>query len=214
MSLTNLRDTDKVQLDIDINAFQKMQDAYCESAHVYATCFDTSFHSITRFSGSEEAKKFFGNFITQEMMQTLVASFGDNSIENIISFDTKEPYIFLSGVAIRDDEGSLIGVMLVPCIAKELLDTTLDELSFSEELEGGDTELEDSTLLEEYFSEELDATTELLLDSSLLLKMTSEEELLAGACDELDSTDDDETEDAAFHSMSSSGYFSPCFQAT
>ena len=101
-----------------------------------------------------------------------------------------------------------------PCIAKELLDTTLDELSFSEELEGGDTELEDSTLLEEYFSEELDATTELLLDSSLLLKMTSEEELLAGACDELDSTDDDETEDAAFHSMSSSGYFSPCFQAT
>lgn len=121
MSLTNLRDTDKVQLDIDINAFQKMQDAYCESAHVYAACFDTSFHSITRFSGSEEAKKFFGNFITQEMMQTLVASFGDNSIENIISFDTKEPYIFLSGVAIRDDEGSLIGVMLVPCIAKELL---------------------------------------------------------------------------------------------
>ena len=121
MSLTNLRDTDKVQLDIDINAFQKMQDAYCESAHVYAACFDTSFHSITRFSGSEEAKKFFGNFITQEMMQTLVASFGDSSIENIISFDTKEPYIFLSGVAIRDDEGSLIGVMLVPCIAKELL---------------------------------------------------------------------------------------------
>ena len=84
------------------------------------------------------------------------------------------------------------------CIAEELLDTTLDELCFSEELEGGSTELEDSTLLEEDSSEELDAITELLLED----------------CDELDSTDDDEAEDAAFHSMSSSGYFSPCFQTT
>ncbi|OWV26522.1 hypothetical protein B7988_04990 [Fibrobacter sp. UWB1] len=53
------------------------------------------------------------------------------------------------------------------CFAEELLGTTLDELCFSEELEGG--------------------ATELLLDSSLLLRMTSEEELLAGICDELDS---------------------------
>ena len=61
------------------------------------------------------------------------------------------------------------------CFAEELLGTTLDELCFSEELEGG--------------------ATELLLDSSLLLRMTSEEELLAGICDELDSTDDDETDE-------------------
>ena len=61
------------------------------------------------------------------------------------------------------------------CFAEELLGTTLDELCFSEELEGG--------------------ATELLLDSSLLLRMTSEEELLAGICDELDSTDDDEIDE-------------------
>ncbi len=115
------RKTFKEQLDIDINAFQKMQDAYCESSHVYAVCFDTTFHGITRFSGSEEAKSFFDRFITREMMQTLVASFGDNSIENVISFETKEPFIFLNGVALRDDEGSLLGVMLIFCIAKELL---------------------------------------------------------------------------------------------
>lgn len=111
----------KEQLDIDINAFQKMQDAYCESNHVYAVCFDTRFHGLTRFSGDEEAKAFFDCFISQEMMQTLVASFGDNSIENVISFDTREPYIFLNGVALRDDEGGLLGVMLVFCIAKELM---------------------------------------------------------------------------------------------
>ena len=111
----------KEQLDIDINAFQKMQDAYCESNHVYAACFDTLFHGLTRFSGDEEAKAYFDGFVTQEMMQTLVASFGDNSIENVISFDTKEPYILLNGVAIRDDEGSLIGVMLVFGIAKDLM---------------------------------------------------------------------------------------------
>lgn len=111
----------KGQLDIDINAFQKMQDAYCESNHVYAVCFDTRFHGLTRFSGDEEAKAFFERFISQEMMQTLVASFGDNSIENVISFDTREPFIFLNGVALRDDEGALLGVMLVFCIAAELI---------------------------------------------------------------------------------------------
>ena len=55
-----------------------------------------------------------------------------------------------------------------------------DDLASFEE-DSGLTDDEDS-------SEELDAITELLLDSSLLLRMTSEEELLAGACDELDST--------------------------
>lgn len=111
----------KEQLDIDINAFQKMQDAYCESNHVYAVCFDIKFHGVTRFSGDEEAKVFFERFISQEMMQTLVASFGDNSIENVISFDIRESFIFLNGVALRDDEGTLLGVMLVFCIAAELM---------------------------------------------------------------------------------------------
>ena len=111
----------KEQLDIDINAFQKMQDAYCESNHVYAVCFDIKFHGVTRFSGNEEAKVFFERFISQEMMQTLVASFGDNSIENVISFDIRESFIFLNGVALRDDEGTLLGVMLVFCIAAELM---------------------------------------------------------------------------------------------
>ena len=54
-----------------------------------------------------------------------------------------------------------------------------DDLASFEE-DSGLTDDEDSP-------EELDATMELLLDSSLLLRMMSEEELLAGVCDELDS---------------------------
>jgi hypothetical protein len=73
------------------------------------------------------------------------------------------------------DEDDFASLEEDSCFAEELLGTTLDELCFSEELEGG--------------------ATELLLDSSLLLRMTSEEELLAGICDELDSTDDDETDE-------------------
>ena len=73
------------------------------------------------------------------------------------------------------DEDDFASLEEDSCFAEELLGTTLDELCFSEELEGG--------------------TIELLLDSSLLLRMTSEEELLAGICDELDSTDDDETDE-------------------
>jgi hypothetical protein len=65
------------------------------------------------------------------------------------------------------DEDDFASLEEDSCFAEELLGTTLDELCFSEELEGG--------------------ATELLLDSSLLLRMTSEEELLAGICDELDS---------------------------
>ena len=59
------------------------------------------------------------------------------------------------------------------CFAEELLGTTLDELCSSEEFEGGATELEESSF------EELDDFSELLL----------------GACDELDSTDDDEIDE-------------------
>ena len=59
--------------------------------------------------------------------------------------------------------------------------------TFDEEDDSDFAEDEVSALLEEDSSEELDAITELLLDSSLLLRMTSEEELLAGICDELDS---------------------------
>ena len=75
----------------------------------------------------------------------------------------------------------------------------LDELCFSEELEGGATELEDSTLLEEESSEELDVITELLL---------------LRTCDELDSTEDDETDedDSALELLDSELLENPYFE--
>ena len=86
--------------------------------------------------------------------------------ELLFAFDDEEDFA---------EEDDLASLEEDSCFAEELLDTTLDELCFSEELEGG--------------------TIELLLDSSLLLRMTSDEELLAGICDELDSTDDDEIDE-------------------
>ena len=82
-------------------------------------------------------------------------------------------------------------------IAFHAISVPFEELlfAFDDEDDSGFVEDEVSALLEEDSSEELDAITELLLDSSLLLRMTSEEELLAGICDELDSTDDDETDE-------------------
>ena len=96
----------------------------------------------------------------------------DFSDELLFAFDDDEDFAEDEDFADEDDFASLEEDS---CFAEELLGTTLDELCSSEELEGG--------------------ATELLLDSSLLLKMTSEEELLAGICDELDSTDDDETDE-------------------
>ena len=71
-------------------------------------------------------------------------------------------------------------------------DDFAEEEDFAEELLSASDD-EDAIMLEELTSsprelEEFEAISELLLDSSLLLRMTSEEELLAGACDELDST--------------------------
>ena len=82
-------------------------------------------------------------------------------------------------------------------IAFHAISVPFEELlfAFDDEDDSGFVEDEVSALLEEDSSEELDAIPELLLDSSLLLRMTSEEELLAGICDELDSTDDDETDE-------------------
>ncbi|MCR5546761.1 MAG: hypothetical protein K6F30_09845, partial [Lachnospiraceae bacterium] len=111
----------ELELNIDINAFQKMQDAFCESNHVYAMCFDTKFHELTHFSGSEENEEYFAQFVSQELRQAIVASFQDNSIENIISAEPNEPFVFFNGVAIRDDEDMLIGVMMIFGIAGELL---------------------------------------------------------------------------------------------
>ena len=111
----------ELDLNIDFNAFQKMQDAFCESNHVYAMCFDTCFRELTRFSGSEEEEDYFRRFISRELQQALVASFEDNGIENIISAEPDEPFVFFNGVAIRDDLGRLLGVMMVLGIAGELL---------------------------------------------------------------------------------------------
>lgn len=108
-------------LNVDRNAFQKMQDAFCESNHVYAVCFDTHYRELTRFSGDEVYEEYFRRFISRELQQALIASFEDNSIENVISAEPSEPFVFFTGVAIRDDLGALCAVMLVMGIAGDLL---------------------------------------------------------------------------------------------
>ena len=77
--------------------------------------------------------------------------------------------------------------------SEELLFALDDEDLASLEEDSCFAEDEDVALLEDEKPEELDAIMEPLLDLSLLLWMTSEDELLAGTCDELDSTEDDET---------------------
>ena len=91
----------------------------------------------------------------------------------ITKFDFSDELLFAFDDEDFAEDEDFASLEEVSCFAEELLGTTLDELCFSEELEGGATELEDSSF------EELDDFLELLL----------------GACDELDSTDDDEIDE-------------------
>ncbi|MCR4797043.1 MAG: EAL domain-containing protein [Lachnospiraceae bacterium] len=111
----------KDSLPIDLTAFQKMQDAFCESNRVYAVCFDTSCHEISRFSGDETQELFIRQYASVEMEQSLVASLSGDGLENIVSMDVEAPFLQLCGVAIRDDEEQLLGVMLVFAVVEELL---------------------------------------------------------------------------------------------
>ena len=83
----------------------------------------------------------------------------------ITKFDFSDELLFAFDDEDFAEEDDLASLEEDSCFTEELLDTTLDELCSSEELEGGATELED-------FSE-----------------------LLLEICDELDSTDDDEIDE-------------------
>ena len=151
----------------------------CPSASKMRTLPPCVLESVTVIPFTARLKVFCGAAITKsDFCEELLFAFDDED------FTDEDDLASL-------DEGS--------CFAEELLGTTLDELCFSEELEGGATELEDSTLLEEDFSEELDVTTELLL---------------LRTCDELDSTEDDETDedDSALELLDSELLENPYFE--
>ncbi len=106
--------------DANRQVMQSMQDLFCRSNHIYAICYGMTYNRITEFSGTQDEEAFMRRHISVEMEKTLIASFRDDDLEDVISGDSNQPYIKYKAVAIRGQSGKLLGVWLVSAIAADL----------------------------------------------------------------------------------------------
>ena len=112
MDLTNIED--KVNMfkfgDDDRNrqVMQSMQDLFCRSNHIYGVCYGLTYNKITEFSGTSDEEAYLRRHISVEMEKTLIASFRDDDLEDVISGDSNQPYILYKAVTIRGHSGKLL----------------------------------------------------------------------------------------------------------
>jgi len=124
MDLTNIED--KVNMfkfgDDDRNrqVMQSMQDLFCRSNHIYGVCYGLTYNKITEFSGTADEEAYLRRHISVEMEKTLIASFRDDDLEDVISGDSNQPFILYKAVAIRGHSGKLLGVWMISGIAADL----------------------------------------------------------------------------------------------
>lgn len=100
---------------------QQIQDLFCETCHIYARCYGKSFHPMTDFSGTADEEAYFLRKVPAEHLQSLVASFSETGPESVIEDSAGEDYILLEAAAVRDHDGTLIGVFILEGIASDLL---------------------------------------------------------------------------------------------
>lgn len=92
---------------------QKMQNAFCESNHVYCVCVERNGEAVTAFSGDAEEEAYINTLFSREKQQDLLAGLSDVDGENIVAVSPECPYIMVRGVAIRGALGRLAGAWLV-----------------------------------------------------------------------------------------------------
>ena len=114
------------ELEVNSQAMQSLQDAFCKSNDMYVTCIGKNHGQITSFSGTKSEEDFACCNFTEALRKEIINSFVDGSPENIVERAGTEDYFMYRGVAIRDDEGVVFGVWLCLGIDKEKLPASVE----------------------------------------------------------------------------------------
>ncbi len=105
--------TERDSFKINTEAFFDMQSAFFKCTHTYGFCMDLDAIRITDFSGEKEYDDFLSDYVTMEMERGIIVSLRSNPYEDVVRMDTGYRQIMLGGIAIRDGEGLVRGVMVV-----------------------------------------------------------------------------------------------------
>ncbi len=93
---------------LEENVLQDLQDAFGIAHHVYMQCVDAENRALTDLAVTEDEKKFLSRHFTEETVAALLSQITDSDPEDVVSMEP-EPYLLLRSVAIRNDEGQVIG---------------------------------------------------------------------------------------------------------
>ncbi|QFJ54361.1 bifunctional diguanylate cyclase/phosphodiesterase [Pseudobutyrivibrio xylanivorans] len=91
---------------------QQVQDAFCKEGDMYVICMSKTNGQITSFSGEKSEEDFVDANFSSEIKNKLLESFVDGSPENVVEVAAPEDYFMYRAVAIRGDEGKVIGAWL------------------------------------------------------------------------------------------------------
>lgn len=107
--------------EFNIDDIQALQDAFCKSQNMYIICVSKAHGNITSFSGTQPEEDFANENFDIQIRDEIIDSFVDGDVENIIERYGSLDYLIYRGVAIRDVDGTYLGVWLCFGVNKELL---------------------------------------------------------------------------------------------
>lgn len=93
---------------------------FCETNRIMARGYDASGRQTIPFTGNETARDFLSRLIPAELENTLIASFRDGDVENILAGEANQPSVLVRAIAIRGAAGKLIGAWVLYAIASEI----------------------------------------------------------------------------------------------
>ena len=98
-----------------------MQDAFGIAHEVYAQCFAPDNHALTSISVTEQEVDFLRRHFSQDAVLELLESFTDEDPEDVVMVPVQKPYLILRGVALRDEDGKLLGKWVLMGVDENLI---------------------------------------------------------------------------------------------
>lgn len=117
---------------------------FSQANHIYLRGFDTSGRPLTPFSGTSDEEAVLKGLIPDETFRLLTASFSDGGVEDCIEEETNQPYVRLTGLALKGADGRILIVFAMAGILSDEL-TEVDTVPAC--LRQTDTASFESTLL-------------------------------------------------------------------
>ena len=106
---------------LEENVLQELQDAFGIAHHVYMHCVDAKNRPLTELSAGPEERSFIEKHFSGEAVKYLLSQLTDSDPEDVVSESLPEAFLLLRSVAIRSEEGRVIGKWVLMGIDEPLI---------------------------------------------------------------------------------------------